>query len=227
MTLVLASLGHLPDAKAMLFECCIGSIPTIKETKKLKLVTWSGNLLKWIEVPNDVRCLYQNLLKDELTFPLVFRANKLVVDGDEFETRDELVVTWISCIKAANAFVTTCPSMIHWIKMDPDTIMHKAVLQNCLEVLKWVYQNQNGCLWNRWICADAAHNGYFEVLKWVRAKGCPWDYNTCSYATIGGHLEVLRWCRQNGCPWDRKACLILAHAKNHTHVIKWIESQQV
>jgi hypothetical protein len=33
-------------------------------------------------------------------------------------------------------------------------------------------KNIYNCEWNLLTCACAAHNGYLEVLKWIRENGC-------------------------------------------------------
>ena len=118
-----------------------------------------------------------------------------------------------------------------------------------LDCLKWA--GENGCEWDKDTCTAAARNGHLDCLKWARENGCPWDSNTCSSAAIGGHLNCLQWTRENGCPWEsrtssraaesgklnclqwavengcpwfREGCLQTAITKNHTEMIRWIES---
>ena len=63
-------------------------------------------------------------------------------------------------------------------------------------------------------CANAAHGGHLEVLKWARENDCPWDGRTCAFAANGGHLELL--ARENGCPWDEKTGAYAARAATST-----------
>jgi hypothetical protein len=49
-------------------------------------------------------------------------------------------------------------------------------------------------------CANAAANGYLDVLRWAREHSCPWDATTCMAAAENGELEVLRWAIEHGCP---------------------------
>jgi hypothetical protein len=54
------------------------------------------------------------------------------------------------------------------------------------------------------VCAEAAHGGHFEMLKWLRDEGYTWERHTCSLAAKEGHWEVLKWAVENGCPLSFK-----------------------
>lgn len=43
--------------------------------------------------------------------------------------------------------------------------------------------------------------GEFVVLKWARQDGCLWDKYTCSQAAAAGRLDMPRWAREILCPW--------------------------
>ena len=76
--------------------------------------------------------------------------------------------------------------------------LRNAVIYGLLDVCKAKKHliNRN----STWICAYAALNGHFEILKWARENGCPWNEYTCSNAAKNGHFEILKWARENGCP---------------------------
>jgi len=73
---------------------------------------------------------------------------------------------------------------------------------NCLK-----YARENGCLWGKMTCSNAAEQGHLDCLKYAHENGCFWDQTTCSKAAKNGHLECLKYAHQNGCPWDvHSAC---------------------
>mmetsp|Transcript_10301 Transcript_10301/g.38200 ORF Transcript_10301/g.38200 Transcript_10301/m.38200 type:complete len:211 (+) Transcript_10301:63-695(+) len=93
-----------------------------------------------------------------------------------------------------------------------------AALNGHFEMLKWA--RANGCPWDSTTCANAALKGNLEMLDWARANGCDWDAETCANAARLGRLEVLKWARVNGCPWDERTCTN-AVLGGHLEVLKW------
>ena len=57
--------------------------------------------------------------------------------------------------------------------------------------------NENGCPWDKWVCAAAAKGGHLECLKYLHENGCPWNERTCRAATRGGHLGCLKYLREH------------------------------
>jgi len=53
-----------------------------------------------------------------------------------------------------------------------------------------------GCPWDEWTCACAAHYGHLEMMQWAHPNGCPWDWKTCAWAAKSGHREVLQWAQE-------------------------------
>jgi hypothetical protein len=52
------------------------------------------------------------------------------------------------------------------------------------------------------ILHDAVKNNHLEVIKWLRQIGCPWSKYTCNAAAFAGNLEMLRFLIESGCPKD-------------------------
>jgi hypothetical protein len=104
-----------------------------------------------------------------------------------------------------------------------DDICSCAAMLGCLEVLKWL--RENDCPWDHWTCTYAAKGGHFDVLTWASANGCPWSALTCAYAAKGGHLKVLQWLRENGCPWDKCTCDSAAKG-GHLEVLQWLTREE-
>ena len=93
-----------------------------------------------------------------------------------------------------------------------------AALNGHFKVVK--YLRKLHIRWNTRTCEKAAENGHLNVLQWTRANGCPWDESTCTSAAANGHLYVLKWARANGCPWDIYTCSNAA-ANGHLNVLQW------
>ena len=81
--------------------------------------------------------------------------------------------------------------------------------------------NENGCPWDKWVCAAAARGGHLECLKYLHENGCPWDKETCRAAARGGHLECLKYLHENGCPWDVETCAAAAWS-GHLGCLKYL-----
>lgn len=61
---------------------------------------------------------------------------------------------------------------------------------NIIEYNKKRKFNDCGFVKNKYKMSSCiSHNGYLEVLKWVRStqNRCPWDKYTCSFASWYGH----------------------------------------
>lgn len=113
--------------------------------------------------------------------------------------------------------------VLKWLRececpLDIDSMSYPAARSGSLETLQWVHDN--GCPWNKSMCAAAAKGGHLEILKWLRGNGCPWDDDTCTQAAMHGHLEVLKWARENECPWDRGTCNFAAEW-GQLETLKW------
>jgi hypothetical protein len=81
-----------------------------------------------------------------------------------------------------------------------------------------------GCQLHPSLCRDAASNGQFEVLKWLRQIAeCPWDDDTCHWAARYGHLKVLQWARENQCCWSERSCLRVAVLCGHLETAQWVQ----
>ena len=80
--------------------------------------------------------------------------------------------------------------------------------------------NENGCPWDKWVCAAAAKGGHLECLKYLHENGCPWDEGTCRAAAGGGHLECLKYLHENECPWNERTCEAAASG-GHLECLKY------
>ena len=88
--------------------------------------------------------------------------------------------------------------------------------------LKWL--RSIGCPWNECTCAGAANRGDLEMLQWCRSHGCPWDAGSIDMAALSGHLHVVKWCRANGCSWNENSCSFAAKGR-HLDVLKWLRKE--
>jgi hypothetical protein len=114
--------------------------------------------------------------------------------------------------------------LFKWLKINVASLQwdiytcSEAALNGHFELLKWI--RQNGCEWDMNVCSNAALNGHFEILKWARQNGCEWTMDVCSYAALNGHFEILKWARKNGCEWNSKVCSY-ASLNGHLELFKW------
>jgi hypothetical protein len=118
------------------------------------------------------------------------------------------------------------------------TACEYAALGDQLHTLQWLLERD--CTLNYNVCSNAAMNGHFKLLKWVRnndcinaakynhldilqwarTNGCPWDESVCSNAAMNGNLVMLQWARSKGCPWDIQTCTN-ATRNGHLGVLQW------
>lgn len=66
-----------------------------------------------------------------------------------------------------------------------------------LHILEWIKSNVDADLAKSsesvFFTRDAAENGRFEVLKWLKAEGALCDESTCVAAARSGHFEMLKY----------------------------------
>lgn len=102
-----------------------------------------------------------------------------------------------------------------------------AISKGWLDIVQWGLLH--GFHLNEHICAAAAFEGHFEILKWLRSQTppCPWNEDTCAWASSGGHLEMLKWAKSQTppCPWDMR---VFSHAAagGHLEVLEWARTQR-
>lgn len=76
------------------------------------------------------------------------------------------------------------------------------------------------------VCAQAADDNYFEVLKWTFAMRYPMFINM-GRVVAHGNIEMLEWIHDNDVEWDRLSVCEMyrsAAAADRLDVIKWIHS---
>ena len=117
--------------------------------------------------------------------------------------------------------------ILEWaVNLDPD----KSLLRKTTEICAFAARNghfnivkfarENGFPWDEKTCANAAKIGHFDILKFAQANGCPWDEKTCASAAKNGHFDILKFARDNGCPWDEKTCANAAR-NGHFDILEW------
>lgn len=123
-----------------------------------------------------------------------------------------------------NAVQINHEPMIDWLlengfydKKD-DRLYSEAISSGSLNLFQKL--RKYGCQWNPAVCADAAYNGEFAILKWAHENGCPWDERTCIDAAMQGYLDILIWARENDCPWN-DSVLTRAFENGHYYVLHW------
>lgn len=75
-----------------------------------------------------------------------------------------------------------------------------------LEALRYLYSLPTvPPLLDESVCAAAARQGRFEVLRWLREEAnCPWDSRTTSSAFEMNYATIFEWACLNGCPYAKE-----------------------
>jgi hypothetical protein len=84
---------------------------------------------------------------------------------------------------------------------NPKYCRYVAIAHNQLDVLKWLYERKPWPL-TEWPCAQAAMNGFLEIVQWFHAIGAPITRWTCKEAVHHRRLGVIRWLIDAGVPYD-------------------------
>lgn len=94
-------------------------------------------------------------------------------------------------------------TLAHFLLSPDKTSIKDLILENDVELLRWVLSQQREHLQcSRQDVASAASRGHLECLQILHQNGCPWDFWTCAYAAEYGHLDCLQYALENGCPLD-------------------------
>lgn len=115
-----------------------------------------------------------------------------------------------------------CKRIREFVPSNKRTVkINDAAFEGHFEVVQWL--RANGCSWSDLTCEYTALRGHLKILQWLRASGCPWDEWTCAYAAGAGHLEVLQWAIANGCPRNVWICMHAAR-NGHLNVLQWLRA---
>jgi len=83
------------------------------------------------------------------------------------------------------------------------------------------YLHKEGCVWDKFVVALAAHNGHLDCVQYLHVHGCPWNKEATCRASQNGHLDCLRYLHDNGCPWDHWATTFAA-ANGHLDCLQYL-----
>lgn len=100
----------------------------------------------------------------------------------------------------------------------PKKICNLVVKKEYLDIIKLL--NDNNCLWDEEIFADASITNNLNIIKLLYSNGCPWNEESTSNAAIYGNLDILIWLHENGCPWDED--LLNTISINNSDVFEWM-----
>ena len=92
---------------------------------------------------------------------------------------------------------------------------------NKLELLKWAREEKK-CWWDELTINTAAEQGNLEMVKYCVANECPIDKEACANAAHKGHLECLKYLREEAkAPWDAGTG-IWAAENGHLHILEYL-----
>ena len=66
----------------------------------------------------------------------------------------------------------------------------RLISQHPPQKFKWYKRTWSQQGYNLAVVLEAALQGHFEVLKWLKENGCPFNKSVCT-AAAEGHLEIL------------------------------------
>jgi ankyrin repeat protein len=98
-----------------------------------------------------------------------------------------------------------------------------------LETLKWLLKNN--CDWRSRAISNAALNGHWDVLKWIKDEFNFWlppvqldKLGVISMAGNSGNIELLEWLLDSGCS-PKSEILDYATRAGHLNVLKWYDQK--
>lgn len=152
------------------------------------------------------------------------------------------------CVDYTNSHILNCAAegghleIVKWLHTKgysfSDSIFASAAAGGNIELAKYIYDSyleninniKNGYNpLNTRATANAALNGHFEMLKWLRSINCPWTRVTCIYAADKGHLEILIWLKDQLDSSNEEKYYLLpiviyrAAANGHLKILKWLK----
>ena len=189
-----------------------------------------------LHIPKELVLLIVSFLDTSSKFSLKFITKYFAIMLCSLRIKEDIIIDAVS-----NGYTDT----VRWLMSEDDcgycdvvskgyfkfkNIFVAAIQSGCLEIVEWLYDtHKNEYSLGYSYYEEAASNGKFEILKWLRTKFCenvcPWNTQTCYGAAENGHFEILKWLRakfcENGCPWNANICSGAAE-NGHFEILKWL-----
>lgn len=105
--------------------------------------------------------------------------------------------------------------------------MHFAVVNNRLDVAKWLQVHTMPPTEDALLLDEAARHGDLEMMRWLRAKrGENVSYDGAMRAVNNGFLDAVKWlCQTFDFLEPRDLCMDKAAGNGHLEMIKWLHPQ--
>ena len=129
--------------------------------------------------------------------------------------------------KATVRFVASFGSVatLSWLRVSMTEMLCAAAAANGnFEVLRWALEH--GCPCGVYTFGSAAGGGHLAIMRFLRERECPWTRVTCAKAAGRGQLAALQWLIEEGCPWDSRVGERAALG-GHTHVLSWAFARSI
>jgi hypothetical protein len=162
----------------------------------------------------DLKFLYE---VNKETRALVKRSSRA---GDLKKTFKVVEMSSISTLEVAWENRENKSLWPSWWREERD-FCHKVAQTNKLELLKWAREEKK-CEWEGGTISSAAYQGNLEMVQYCVAKKCPIDAWACAEAAGNGYLEVLKYLREEAkAPWDSETAAGAAKF-GHLHILEYL-----